>query len=1104
MEARIRVKASVLAVLVALGGGLFSRPAVAQETAPLFGVETSGFDSATADLVARAEGRIGELSGKPIVGVSIETTGRRWRDRPTLSRVKLGTPLQPDVARRALAELLDSGKFAQAYVDARPHENGVILRIVATPRRLIAQLRMDAPSVPEARLQAAMALTAGGEVTEPSLRDARSRVVALYRKFGFPRARVTLTTSDTDDVMQVLLRLTVVPGKRQSIARRIFVIEASHQAAFHALRDRYRLGEGDAANEESLREADSEFAELLRKNFFLLADVSHRLVRQGNDTFLFVDVSSGPRYRFEFQRARIFDASELRAALDLDRTTEPSAAALAERLVQYYRNRGYLDATVKAREERLEEGSVNRILFEIREGQLARVVRRVHPCLPPAAPPGLDAEKSGAANLGAEELGDELDASLREELPSRSFLAAIDETVADQAFAPGEASRAPTARREPVQVYEPSAYQHALDHVAELLKSRGYLNALVGPISVVRARCKTGNGGRCIPETLPPFPAATCAVDAFEQPLPEPRLPDGFSCIPDPLHGVVCSTELALSIPIQLGPQTNLFDIVFDGNTHRTSRDLWRLSGLKLGEALSQVEVDAARSRIQNAYADDGYFYATVGVELDYSPDRTRARAHFSIVEHQPVTITGYDLRGATRTDSELILGRLTLCRDLAKCRPAERYFRRGAVRESEESIGSLGVFSSVSISLEDADIPQEKKRVIISVIEQSAQYLEPRAGFSTGEGFRFAFEYGHHNVGNKAVGLTVRFELGYLPDFLILDPGVRANYRRSLGEVGQRLERRNAVSLRFPDVGLGPRVTLNVDGVDVRDNQRDFTLTREALLPLMSYRPTRSLTLQAGASVEVNEIAVYSAGGIEAVILNNPGLATLLRVPEGRTIAISQRLSGTWDRRDSPFAATRGTLLSASIEHVSALPIGTTTNVDSEFLRITARGAGYVRLNKQGMALAFSLAGGGNVQLTPTSATYPDRLFFVGGVGTLRGFGLDSLVPEDLAQQVLAGTLAIETVGVRAGNLFVNPRAEVRLPVTDMFALGLFLDAGNAWSKAASLHSATDLLTLRYATGAGLRATTPVGPIALDGGVNLAPRPWESLGALHFSIGLF
>lgn len=124
----------------------------------------------------------------------------------------------------------------------------------------------------------------------------------------------------------------------------------------------------------------------------LLADVSHRLVRQGNDTFLFVDVSSGPRYRFEFQRARIFDASELRAALDLDRTTEPSAAALAERLVHYYQNRGYLDATVKAREERLEEGSVNRILFEIREGQLARVVRRVHPCLPPAAPPGLDAE----------------------------------------------------------------------------------------------------------------------------------------------------------------------------------------------------------------------------------------------------------------------------------------------------------------------------------------------------------------------------------------------------------------------------------------------------------------------------------------------------------------------------------------------------------------------------------------------------------------------------------------------------------------------------------------------------------------------------------------
>jgi outer membrane protein insertion porin family len=37
-----------------------------------------------------------------------------------------------------------------------------------------------------------------------------------------------------------------------------------------------------------------------------------------------------------------------------------------------------------------------------------------------------------------------------------------------------------------------------------------------------------------------------------------------------------------------------------------------------------------------------------------------------------------------------------------------------------------------------------------------------------------------------------------------------------------------------------------------------------------------------------------------------------------------------------------------------------------------------------------------------------------------------------------------------------------------------------------------------------GLRVNTPVGPLALDYGVNLDPRYYEDFGAFHFSIGLF
>jgi outer membrane protein assembly factor BamA len=555
-----------------------------------------------------------------------------------------------------------------------------------------------------------------------------------------------------------------------------------------------------------------------------------------------------------------------------------------------------------------------------------------------------------------------------------------------------------------------------------------------------------------------------------------------------------------------LGPRTILYDLSFEGHRALSATELAPLTELHLGEAFSNQRLETARQRLIREYRNRGYHYASVDTRVENSPDRTRARVRFIINERMPVTITGYKVRGTRQTDRELVLSRLALCRELASCSVEERYYRQDLVSESEEQIAQLGVFSSVSISLEKPEIPETRKRVIINVIEERSQYLEPRVGFSTGEGLRLAFEYGHRNVAGKAVSLTLRLEFNYLPESLILDADVRQNY--SGFSVAERLERRNSLTLRLPDIGLGPKVALVVDGVDVRDNQRDFGLTREALLPSLDYRPHRQVHLELGASAEVNDVTLFDEGGITATLAANPSLANLLRVPEGRTIAIAQRVTSSWDRRDDPFAATRGTLFTSTIEHVTAFPLEEATpgaaEIMSEFIRFKARGAGYLRLTDGGLALALSVAGGYNLQLRSDSQTYPDRLFFLGGVNTMRGFLLDSMVPEDLAREVLDAKIDIEAVGVRGGNLFINPRLELRVPVTDVLNLGIFADTGNLWRSEDAVSSVGDFFRWRYTAGAGVRIKTPIGPIALDYGINLIRREWEDFGALHFSIGLF
>jgi len=188
-----------------------------------------------------------------------------------------------------------------------------------------------------------------------------------------------------------------------------------------------------------------------------------------------------------------------------------------------------------------------------------------------------------------------------------------------------------------------------------------------------------------------------------------------------------------------------------------------------------------------------------------------------------------------------------------------------------------------------------------------------------------------------------------------------------------------------------------------------------------------------------------------------------------------------------------------------------------SDFLRWTNRIAGYVRLSEKGLALAASFRWGYNQQLTSlaeSSRTYPDRLFFLGGVDSIRGYLQDSLVPQDIADELLdeQSALTLQQVVIRGGDFFVNPRLELRVPLSMSVQTALFMDAGNLWTDPEEV----DPFELRYAVGSGLRIATPIGPLVFDYGFNVArvldrldpnrpnQRFWEDLGAFHFSLGLF
>jgi outer membrane protein assembly factor BamA len=688
-------------------------------------------------------------------------------------------------------------------------------------------------------------------------------------------------------------------------------------------------------------------------------------------------------------------------------------------------------------------------------------------------------------------------------------------------------------RLNPWKTYVPEVYERALKHLQDLYRSEGYLSAVVGPVQLSRRACRLRSApGQCIPVGPRRRPETFCRYDEIGLPLEEEPPASGITCTPDPARGLRCEPDVTLHIPIKLGPRSYLYDVLFEGNRVLVEKELEELAELTLGSPVSQVELDKARRRVLDAYAEEGFAFAEVESVLELSPDHTRARVRFVISERERVRVSAIVIRGARVTSERLVRSRVALA--------VNEPYRRSLVRKTEERIATLGVFSSVTIGFEDPYVPSRDKVVVIELVERNSQYTDVRAGFSTGEGFRTTFEYGHRNLLSEAIQLTLRIQLGYLPSAFIFDRDVRRKYDEL--STSERLERRNTATIEFPEIGLGPLFRLSVEGVDVRDNARDFGLTKDAGLVTLIFRPERSFSVQLGGSLELNQADIFSEGVDMSRVP--------FRVPEGTSVAVAQRIGFTWDRRDNPLSATRGILLSAGVEHVRACPDAWPCSNDdaddpsrpaspfspspgivspphdpgeppkavSDFLRWTNRIAGYVRLSDKGLALAAGFRWGFNQQLFDESRTYPDRLFFLGGVESIRGYLQDSLVPQDIADRILEppsspSALTLRQVVIRGGDLFVNPRFELRIPLSTNVQTALFVDAGNLWTKAPS---ALDMLELRYAAGTGLRVATPIGPVVFDYGFNIArvldelypnrgrQRFWEDIGAFHFSIGLF
>jgi translocation and assembly module TamA len=186
-----------------------------------------------------------------------------------------------------------------------------------------------------------------------------------------------------------------------------------------------------------------------------------------------------------------------------------------------------------------------------------------------------------------------------------------------------------------------------------------------------------------------------------------------------------------------------------------------------------------------------------------------------------------------------------------------------------------------------------------------------------------------------------------------------------------------------------------------------------------------------------------------------------------------------TFDNRDEPTNATEGFFVDITAEPFYEFFYG------NPGFRATAEARTYFSFSEDDMFVLAARVKAGALIGPGLDEIPPDRLFFAGGGGSVRGYGFKSIGVVGPGGIVTGGRYLLE------GSL------EARVKIASDIGLVAFLDGGYV---AADTFPGIDKLML--GAGVGLRYYTGLGPLRLDVAFPLNKRPGDPDYALYVGIG--
>ena len=966
-------------------------------------------------------------------------------EAPGLVLVRRGQQLSERAVRRTIERLMETGRFADVEVFAEELPAGLRVIFEIKAKQTIGAVYVEGRvALKESEVLAAARLAPESEFYPERVSQARDAVIQLYHRRGYHDARVEVEEAEGEVGVDVGFIITEgLPTRLKSV-----VVAGDPGIPMSRLMRELNLDLVSVINLVEIEAGLERLKQTLRAEHFYRSRVEAPRLEEGG--VLVLPIFAGPKIEFGFVGNSEFASNALVRVLAWDGSElldQTVTARLAALLRSFYRYRGFHDVRVTVRERPGATARSMVITFVIDEGpQLA--VRSV----------------TFVGNEGIK--SDELRAVLAEVVRAGTPASGTEVHPIDDPVHLEGATKSPMFADAPAPAPETvlveSAYVEAAKAMGRLYRERGYARA-----SVTLNEIDFSHAGTTVRFTV------------FE------------------------------------GPQTRVGRVTFAGAPAGFPEG--STGALKPGDLLSDRRIEQWKQALTRELSRRGFLYGSVEAELRLEEGETRGDLVFEVNSGQQVTVGKVLVRGNQRTAESIIRSQV----DFKEGEPLDPE----GLYSAQRNLLGLGIFRSADARILAPESHDAVKDIVVEVRERARLSGEVGIGYFLAEGVRVTLEGELPNLGGRSINLAARVKV-----HAFKTSGLASTGQVDVGDLNFGEQFGGNGNLSVSNRGLLPAgIGARIDLIGERVFRQSYRFMRFAAVPGLDWSKVFDIRFIDWARPKLTLQLQYEAEASRVTPVNRPSgtIFPLLQADQARlrflfgTFALhTVRFAPTIDLRDDGVVPRKGVLLQGAVE--STFPIETrdlnNVPVPVQFLKLSGTMSFYFQVYRK-VVLAVSGRGGTIIPLTSGSVTPPVKRFFLGGSTSLRGFREDGLIAEDqrrsyqkqvndckaLATNIgctdaAVTLLARNEIASQGGEVFGLGKAEVRFPAFGAFDLGIFFEAGNLWLARPTGFS------LRPVVGSGLRYVTPIGPLALDFGVNLAPDGAVNEPAfnVHFNIGLF